>query len=151
MKRNLTRLCLVAASVLVAACRSRPSNQSPPAAHPSFHADIEPVLARYCASAEGCHGERPTHSVSLDLRPGQSYAALLSAPAKTRAGAVRVLPGAPERSFLIDKLVGPLAFGEGKPMPLDPETGAPLETSPLPAAFIDGVLKPWISRGAPRD
>jgi len=40
-----------------------------------------------------------------------------------------VVAGAPGQSFLIDKLVGSLRFGEGKAMPLDPETGAPLETS----------------------
>jgi hypothetical protein len=62
-----------------------------------------------------------------------------------------VTPGAPERSFLIDKLTGALAFGEGKPMPVDPETGAPPETTPLPAGFVNGVIKDWIARGAPAD
>ncbi len=62
-----------------------------------------------------------------------------------------MVPGSPKRSFLVDKLVGTLAFGEGKPMPLDPATGAPLETSPLPAGFVDRVLKGWIARGAPDD
>lgn len=119
--------------------------------HRSFDADIEPVLARACASAEGCHGDHPTQSVSLDLGPDHAYAALVSAPAKTRPGALRVVPGAPDRSFLIDKLIGSLAFGEGKPMPLDPDTGAPPEISTLPADFVNGVLKPWIARGARRD
>jgi len=132
-------------------CRSRDKGTTSPAAQPSFSGDIEPVLARYCASADGCHGDHPTHSVSLDLRPSHAYAALVSVPAKTRAGAVRVVPREPERSFLLDKLTGTLAFGEGKPMPLDPATGAPPERSPLPPAFVDQVLKGWIGRGAPDD
>jgi hypothetical protein len=141
--------CLLAFAA--AGCRSRANGTTPPAARPSFRADIEPVLARHCASADGCHGEHPTHSVSLDLRSGHSYAALVGAPAKTRVGAVRVVPRAPERSFLIDKLTGTLAFAEGKLMPLDPETGAPPEQSPLPATFLDGDLRAWIIRGAPDD
>lgn len=118
---------------------------------PSFHADVEPVLARFCASAEGCHGDSPSHSVKLDLRVGYTYRDLVAAPAKTRAGAVRVVPGDPDRSYLLDKLHGTLAAGEGKAMPLDPQTGAPLETSPLPRGFVDHALPSWIARGAPDD
>jgi hypothetical protein len=99
----------------------------------SFRADVEPVLARFCASAEGCHGDNPTRSVTLDLRSRHARSELMAVPAKTRAGAVRVVPGDPERSYLLDKLRGTLAAGEGKTMPLDPETGAPLGASPLPA------------------
>ena len=36
-------------------------------------------------------------------------------------------------------------------MPIDPETGASLDTSPLPAGFVDRVIKDWIGRGAPDD
>jgi hypothetical protein len=35
------------------------------------------------------------------------------------------------RSFLLAKLVGPLGDGEGKRMPLDADTGAPLRPSPI--------------------
>ena len=147
---RLAKFFLIA-GVGVAACRSRAARRDPAPPAGSFYADIEPVLARYCASAEGCHGERPTHSVSIDLRPGRAYAALVSAPAKIRAGVVRVAPGAPDKSFLLDKLTGALAFGEGKPMPLDPDTGAPPETSPLPNGFVDRTLRAWIVRGAPED
>jgi hypothetical protein len=36
-------------------------------------------------------------------------------------------------------------------MPLDPETGAPVETSLLPPGFSDRTLGEWILRGAPND
>jgi hypothetical protein len=82
---------------------------------------------------------------------GRAFHDLVSVRAKTRAGAIRVVPGEPSSSFLLDKLTGNLAFEEGKPMPLDPDTGAPLRTSPLPAGFVESVLTPWIVRGAPSD
>jgi hypothetical protein len=37
-------------------------------------------------------------------------------------------------------------------MPLDPETGAPLEeASPLPPGFVEHSLHGWIASGAPAD
>ena len=149
-------IALALAPLAVASCRRRVETPTPPPAHVapapvSFHAAIEPVLARHCASAEGCHGEHPTHSVSLDLRAGHAYQALVSTPAKIRDGALRVVPGGPERSFLMDKLLGTLTEDEGKAMPLDPDTGAPLQASTLPAGFVETTLTEWIARGAPNN
>ena len=110
-----------------------------------------PVLTRFCASSEGCHGDHATRSATLDLRSGHAHHDLVAVAAKTRAGARLVVPGDPDRSYLLDKLRGALATGEGKSMPLDPETGAPLDISPLPAGFIDRVLEIWIVQGAPND
>ena len=150
-----SRRWLAAAALLfcagAGACRSSPPTPSPSAPPPSFRADVEPVLARFCASAEGCHGDHPTHSVRLDLRPGHAHRDLVLAPAKTRTGAIRVVPGDPSRSYLLDKLRGTLATGEGKAMPLDAETGAPLEANPLPAGLVEHALQGWIARGAPAD
>jgi hypothetical protein len=84
----------------------------------------------------------------MDLRPGAAYDALVGAPAQARHGSLRVSPGNVRASFLISKLVGPLKHGEGKLMPLDPDTGAPAKPSPLPPNFIERVLKPWIEAGA---
>jgi hypothetical protein len=146
-------IALTFASAALGACRQRAVAPSAPIAPSavSFHAAIEPVLDRHCASSEGCHGPHPTHSVSLDLRVGHAYQALVSAPAKIRDGTFRVAPGSPERSFLIDKLLGTLTADEGKTMPLDPDTGAPLQTSPLPPGFVEATLTDWIARGAPRN
>jgi hypothetical protein len=89
--------------------------------------------------------------VHLDLRPAAAYSQLVNAPAEARAGAFRVKPGDPEASFLIDKLEGTLGGGEGKKMPIDDQTGVPLDPSPLPPDYIDTVLKPWIMQGAPKN
>jgi hypothetical protein len=120
-----------------------------PAPQPAFRREVLPVLVKQCASAEGCHGEKPTDSVHLDLRPDAAYAELVGAPAEAREGWLRIAPGKPDASFLLDKLGGRLGHGEGKPMPIDAETGAPIEPSPLPPGYVEKVLVPWISAGAP--
>jgi hypothetical protein len=89
--------------------------------------------------------------VSLDLRPDAAYAELVGAPAEARRGWLRVSPGQPDASFLLDKLRGTLGAGEGKPMPIDATTGAPPVESPLPQGYLERVLVPWIRAGAPND
>ena len=117
-------------------------------AAPSFEGDVLPVLIGHCSTDEGCHGNKPTHSVALDLRRDAAYRQLVGAAAEARKGALRVQPGDPAASFLVDKLEGRLRPGEGKAMPIDPQTGAPSSPSPLPPAFVDTVLKRWIEAGA---
>jgi hypothetical protein len=117
---------------------------------PSFHWEVLPVLTRHCASAPACHGDDPTDSVHLDLLPAAAHASLL-APAEARRGALRVKPGDPAHSFLVAKMTGTLGPGEGKAMPLDVDTGAPLSPSPVPLDFIRNVLEPWIAAGAPNN
>src|SRR5262249_4605854 len=112
-------------------------------------AEILPVLVRHCSAARGCHGEAPTESVSLDLRPASARASLVNREAGARSGAPLVKPGDAVASFLIVKLVGPLGPGEGKLMPLDVDTGATVEPRPLPRSFVRATLEPWIAAGAP--
>jgi len=116
---------------------------------PSFRAEVLPVLQRHCADPKGCHGDEPTESVALDLRPGHAFQQLVDVPAKGRPSSWRVRRGDPSQSFLVDKLNGTLRHGEGKAMPLDENTGSPIEPSPLPPQFIESVLRPWIAAGAP--
>ncbi len=118
---------------------------------PSFKRDIVPVFERSCLGAEGCHGNRPTDAVSLDLRPQAAYAALVGVPAERREGTLRVRPGDAGASFLVDKLTGQLRPREGKRMPLDETTGLVVDPSPVSTAFLDRVLKPWIAVGAPNN
>jgi hypothetical protein len=148
------QLSLALAAAFIA-CKSRDSGAPPaevkeqPAFRTvSFRNDVYPVLAKNCATAEGCHGNRPTESVDLDLRAGAAYGQLVGTTAEARKGVLRVEPGDSAASFLVDKLAGSLRSGEGKPMPLNVETGAPLSPSPLPPDFIEHILKPWIQAGA---
>ena len=123
--------------------------RKPAPAPPSFSRDVWPVLDRHCAQAKGCHGNEPTDSVALDLRRDHAYAELVGHPSAARKGALRISAGNPAASFLVDKLTAKLRSGEGKAMPLDPDTGVPILPSPLPLGFVDGILRPWIAAGAP--
>lgn len=154
-------LARVAVAWLLVSCRSNPATAAapPPSAVPSapaqralsFRADILPVLTRDCATAKGCHGPERTDSVDLDLRPNAAYDELVGHAADARSGALRVKPGDPDASFLVDKLTGRLNHDEGKRMPLDAKTGTPIEPNPLDSAYIEGVLAQWIRAGAKND
>jgi hypothetical protein len=76
--------------------------------------------------------------------PGESYAFLVGVqpdnlPARM-AGKLRVDPGDPENSFLLDKLRGTLAPDEGERMPR--------ALAKLPAREI-ALVEAWIAAGAP--
>jgi hypothetical protein len=113
-----------------------------PGAAPATFATIErTVFAASCTSAS-CHGA--SHSGGLGLTRGEAYASLVgvapSNPDAQVAGKLRVAPGDTPRSFLLDKLTGNLAAGEGSPMPY--------VGSRLPAKSID-LVRRWIAAGAP--
>jgi hypothetical protein len=158
-RRNLLPpLLALALAAALAACKSRSLPQAdaqartPPAAGAiSFRRDIYPVLAKNCTTTEGCHGNQPTAAVDLDLRGPVAYSQLVGKDAEMRKGAVRVRPGEPKASFLVDKLTGALKPDEGNSMPINAETGEPFQTSPLPSGYIEKVLKPWILAGAPNN
>jgi len=117
----------------------------------SFRKDVYPVLAKNCATAEGCHGNQPTSAVELDLRDATAFSQLVGKDAEMRKGAQRVRAGEPAASFLVAKLAGTLQPSEGSSMPQNPETGEPFQPSPLPPDYIEKILKPWIRAGAPNN
>jgi|SRR5688572_13411341 hypothetical protein len=91
-----------------------------------------------------CHFVAPGRLTpgGLNLTAGSSYAALVNARSILRPGAIRVVPGDPENSYLIHKLEGrPGIFGVRMPA-----TQGPFLT--------DGqlsIIKRWIENGAPND
>ncbi len=103
----------------------------------SFAQDIEPMLVAGCTSM-GCHGF-PMPKEDLDLRVGAGYGDLVGVPAMQCNGRLRVEPGNPDESYLLDKLLG-VDLCMGTRMPKDPP--------PLTAAELDLVSR-WICQGAP--
>ena len=95
------------------------------------------IFSRSCAS-QSCHGA--ALAGGLDLTPAGAAASLVGVPASNEvaraAGVLRVVPGDPDASFLIRKLAGKLATGEGDPMPRVGST--------LPPAKLD-LLRRWIA------
>jgi hypothetical protein len=152
---------VLAVPLVAMACKTGPADavsSRPPtredangAREPSFRADILPVLQHHCAEQRGCHGEEPTESVELDLRPSAAFDQIVNHPARGRPDALRVKPGDPGSSFLVSKLSGPLRPDEGKLMPLDADTGTPIQPSPLPKQFVEELVEAWIAAGAPNN
>ncbi len=116
---------------------------SPPPAPATFATIERKIFAVSCATLS-CHGAAA--SGGLQLTPDVAYTNLVGVPATNpaanAAGLLRVAPGDPDHSFILDKLTGALAAGEGVPMP---QVG-----SPLPQAKID-LVRRWIAAGAPAD
>lgn len=111
---------------------------SPPQ-EPTFALVAERVLSncttRSCHSATGRRGD-------LVLTPDQAYQALVNVPAANEAakakGKVRVVPGKPDDSFLVQKLTTPAA-DEGARMPYGGDA--------LPAQDLE-LVRAWIAAGA---
>lgn len=102
------------------------------------------IFDKSCAFS-GCHGTTNPQAGLVLEGPGvyeHLVGKVASASAAAFAGKKLVVPGAPETSFLMDKLEGKLGPGEGDPMPRD--------RKPLSAAQIE-VLRKWILAGAPKD
>ncbi len=101
------------------------------------------IFATSCTTAS-CHGAGAAGG--LTLTQISAYASLVGVPATNEAakvrGLLRVAPGDPDGSFLLQKLTGTLAPDEGEPMPWVGEA--------LPDEKIDLVWR-WIAAGAPAD
>lgn len=116
---------------------------------PSTFGDIWHAVFQYqgCASS-GCHLP-PTNAGGLSLARDEAWAALVGfgfgqAPQNSAAAdnlKMRVDPGRPWNSFLVDKLRAHLKFGEGAPMPYG--------RTAIPECAIREVER-WIAAGAPQ-
>ena len=93
---------------------------------------------RACTS---CH-TGPQASVGLNLSDATAYAALVNVPSSRKPGAIRVIPGDPDNSYLIQKIEGaPGIVGERMP-----RTAGPFLT---PNQVT--IIRRWIELGAPNN
>jgi urease beta subunit len=88
-----------------------------------------------------CHNAIGSRFNGLDLTAAVSYNNLVNVPSRFKAGAVRVIPGDPENSYLIHKLEGRSTIA-GVRMPLN---GPYLEAGQIL------VIRRWIELGAPNN
>ena len=94
---------------------------------------------RACVSCHTDQGHNPPGGLNLATDP---YSALVGVPSRERPALMRVVPGDPESSYLVQKIEGATGIG-GVRMP---QSGPPYLT--------DGqilVIKRWIALGAPRN
>jgi hypothetical protein len=93
-----------------------------------------------CTQCHTSTGRTP--SGGLNLNHDVAYDELVNAAARAKAGAIRVIPGDPDNSYLVQKLEGSSGI-VGRRMPFN---GPPFLT--------DGqilILRRWIEIGAPRN
>jgi hypothetical protein len=143
-----TRCAIAVAALTLAACgggsgEGLDANGRPLAAGPG-PAALEPTLASIQAKVfsvncaiPGCHGGG-TVQQGLRLDPGFSAGNLINVASPRDANLIRVVPGSPNASFIIQKLEGTQTLGDRMP-----------QFGPyLPQATID-VIRQWIQLGAP--
>ena len=148
-KRVLVLSVLLAAAATLAGCdESLSSLAGPtPALQPTF-ASIQQEIFETTDSAGRtacmqCHtstGRVPTGG--MDLNHGIAYSQLVNFPVREKPGAIRVIPGDPDNSYLIQKLEGATGI-VGRRMPF---TGPPY--------LSDGqvlIIRRWITLGAPNN
>lgn len=114
-----------------------------PDEYSTYHAIQEYIFDKSCANS-ACHAA-PTNIAGLDLTYTSSYEGIVGQvpenPAAFASGMKLVDPGNPENSFLLTKLISPIAQEHGTRMPLG--------NSVLHDGKIDAIRK-WIVAGAPQ-
>jgi CHRD domain/Bacterial Ig-like domain len=102
----------------------------------TFQSLQDTVFTPSCALS-GCHAGA-TPQQGMNLSQGQAYAAIVNVPSMEVPTLLRVKPGDPDQSYLVQKIEGTAAVGGRMPL------GGPA----LPADRIEAIRQ-WISEGAP--
>lgn len=148
--RILPGACVAILALATWACDEKLSDLTGPTPNlePTFSSIQAEILNTTDASGRlacvQCHtnagGRAP--SAGMNLTSGNAYAALVGTPSNGKPGAVRVIPGDPENSYLIHKLEGnPDIAGQRMP-----RGNGPFLTS---GQIL--VIKRWIAIGAPNN
>lgn len=103
--------------------------------NPSFGQDIQEIFDRVGCNSSSCHGT--SQQADLDLRSGNSHAALVGVQATREPNRTRVIAGNAQDSYLVIKLEG--RQEQGQQMPLG---RGPLDNIDLTN------IRNWIDRGA---
>ena len=112
--------------------------EAPPPLQASFSSIQANVFTPSCATS-GCHrGASAPRGLRLD--EAVSYAMLVNVASSEDPGVLRVAPGNPGASYLVQKLEGSASVG----------AQMPLNAAPLPQATLD-VIRQWITEGAADD
>jgi hypothetical protein len=150
MRLRILLLALAVPSLIAAAaCDEKLSDLAGPTPNlePSFASIQREIFQTTDSSGRvlctGCHtnvGRTPAGG--LNLLPDFAHSQLVNVPSRDKPGAIRVIPGDPENSYLIHKL-------EGRPGIVGlrmPRTAGPYLTEGQMM-----ILKRWIAQGARND
>ena len=133
-------LYLILAALALGGCSGGDGTglDGPPPLEASFSSIQANVFTPTCATA-GCH-QGAGAPQGLRLEEAVSYAMLVNVASSEDPGVLRVAPGNPDASYLVQKLEGSASVG----------AQMPLNAAPLPQATID-VVRQWITDGAMDD
>lgn len=101
---------------------------------PSFAQDLQPVFNNRCATQQ-CHGD--AEQAGLSLVDGEAYGELVLTQSTSEPEYFRVMPGAPDSSYLVIKIEGNQSVGSRMPL-----TGGPLDSDTIQ------LIRNWILAGA---
>jgi hypothetical protein len=110
------------------------------AATAGFAGTVQPIFTASCAGGN-CHGGS-TPKAGLELVASKAYAALVGVASTNCSNLKRVEAGAPDKSFLVQKVEGAGSCFKGQKMPIG---GGSLTTAQIDA------IKAWITAGAKKD
>jgi len=117
------------------------SCKKPPPATVSFSGNIQPIFNRSCATSTACHTGAAA-AQGLQLTAGASYAAIVNVPATEKPKLLLVKPGAPNDSYLLQKVEGAPGIA-GLQMPQGCP-GNPLGGAVCPSADEITAIRTWI-------
>ena len=144
-----TIICVFALAVSAAGCDEKLADVAGPT--PNLQPTLTSIQRDIFSAADSsgraactqCHnaGNR-NFAATLSLAEGAAFGDLVNVPSRNKAGAVRVIPGDPDGSYLIQKLEGRSDI-VGQRMP---RTGGPFLT---PGQI--SIIRRWIELGARND
>jgi len=125
-------------AMAIGACSKTPTTPTPVSTAPTLSAIQAQIFDPACTSCHTDVGRTPFGG--LNLKAGSAFAALVNVPSTGKPGAIRVIPGNPNDSYLVQKLEGAPGI-VGARMP---RTGPPH----LSDAQVK-MIRDWIAAGAP--
>jgi hypothetical protein len=139
---HLRGFLVVLACVVLSACDEKLSSLTGPT--PNLQPTFTSFLTEIAQSGTNqacinCHVQGGIAGGLLNLRPEVAYNNLVNAPSRQKPGAVLVIPGDPENSYLIQKLEGRSGIVQLQM----PRNGPPFLTE---GQIL--VIRTWIERGA---
>jgi len=148
--KSLLILVIAASLLLTLSCRgsNQPASQttSDPAktaaaptqmASAMFDMDVQPIFTGKCALSD-CHGA--AKSGGMQLSAGMAYDNIVNVKSSEDPRFMRVMPGAPDSSYLVMKIEGRQTVG----------MRMPLRRTPLSDAQTQ-LISGWIQAGAKKD